>query len=202
MSDSASPAVAHAATVLAADVVVRRATEADVATIVEFQLAMALETEGLALDRAVVTRGVSRPFATPNLADYYVATLPPAAPAHHGVVKIAAAGADSPAVACASDLDSDGRVVVGSLMITFEWSDWRAGSMWWLESVYVVPACRRGGVFTAMYRYVEGRMRADPDAAGLRLYVEEDNVRAQGAYRRLGMELEHYKMMKATKGAF
>jgi GNAT superfamily N-acetyltransferase len=82
----------------------------------------------------------------------------------------------------------------GCLLITYEWSDWRNGDWWWFQSVYVVPAARRAGVFRALYAEVERRARATPDVIGLRLYVERDNVRAQRTYASLGMEEEAYRM--------
>jgi GNAT superfamily N-acetyltransferase len=82
----------------------------------------------------------------------------------------------------------------GCLLMTYEWSDWRNGDWWWFQSVYVVPAGRRAGVFRALYAEVERRARATPDVIGLRLYVERDNVRAQRTYASLGMEEEAYRM--------
>lgn len=84
---------------------------------------------------------------------------------------------------------------VGCLLITYEWSDWRNGDWWWFQSVYVVPAARRGGVFRALYAEVERRARA-AGAVGLRLYVERDNARAQRTYASLGMEEEAYRMLR------
>ena len=85
-------------------------------------------------------------------------------------------------------------VRAGCLLITYEWSDWRNGDWWWFQSVYVVPAARRSGVFRALYAEVERRARATPHAIGLRLYVERDNARAQRTYASLGMEEEAYRM--------
>ena len=79
----------------------------------------------------------------------------------------------------------EGRVV-GQLMVTFEWSDWRNADFWWIQSVYVPPEFRSRGVFGGLYRHVE-RLARDAGACGLRLYVERDNAGAQAAYRRLGM---------------
>jgi ribosomal protein S18 acetylase RimI-like enzyme len=76
--------------------------------------------------------------------------------------------------------------VVGQLMITFEWSDWRNGMFWWIQSVYVHPEFRSQGIFKALYLHVEGLAR-EAGACGLRLYVERDNAQAQEVYRRLGM---------------
>ena len=72
--------------------------------------------------------------------------------------------------------ENDG-VVVGQIMVTYEWSDWRNGNLWWIQSVYVHPDWRRKGVFSALYHHVESLASADPDAIGLRLYVEENNTR-------------------------
>ncbi|MEO8810385.1 MAG: GNAT family N-acetyltransferase [Rhodanobacter sp.] len=84
-------------------------------------------------------------------------------------------------------------VAVGGLLVTFEWSDWRGGDFWWIQSVYVEPAARRGGVFRALYAAVEQR-GTDAGAVGLRLYVETENRRAQQTYALLGMERCHYYM--------
>jgi GNAT superfamily N-acetyltransferase len=87
--------------------------------------------------------------------------------------------------------------IVGALMITYEWSDWRNADFWWLQSVYVRPEARRTGVFTLLYRSVEA-MALAAGACGLRLYVEQDNLRAQQTYRRLGMSEGHYRMMERS----
>ncbi|MBD8882261.1 MULTISPECIES: GNAT family N-acetyltransferase [Rhodanobacter] len=84
-------------------------------------------------------------------------------------------------------------VAVGGLMVTFEWSDWRNGDYWWIQSVYVVPEARRDGAFRALYAEVERRARA-ARAASLRLYVETENGRAQATYERQGMHRCHYEM--------
>ncbi len=78
-------------------------------------------------------------------------------------------------------------VVVGQCMVTFEWSDWRDGWLWWFQSVYVHPDHRRGGVFRGLYRFVETRATARDDVRGLRLYVERGNESAMETYRALGM---------------
>ncbi|MGH8164112.1 MAG: GNAT family N-acetyltransferase [Rhodanobacteraceae bacterium] len=85
---------------------------------------------------------------------------------------------------------------IGCLLITFEWSDWRNGDWWWLQSVYVIPEARRGGVFRALYADVECRARGAPGVIGLRLYVERDNARAQKTYAALGMDEESYRMFR------
>lgn len=91
--------------------------------------------------------------------------------------------------------EAAGRVV-GQIMITREWSDWRNGTMWWIQSVYVHPDFRRRGVFAALYRHVESHARADAGVCGLRLYVEKGNERALRTYRALGMVDPGYRVME------
>jgi ribosomal protein S18 acetylase RimI-like enzyme len=86
--------------------------------------------------------------------------------------------------------DDDGTVVA-SLLITYEWSDWRNCSVWWFQSVYVIPEYRRRGVFRNMYGHIK-HLAEKQDIAGLRLYVETKNSRAQKTYEALGMSSEHY----------
>ncbi len=87
--------------------------------------------------------------------------------------------------------------VVGQLMVTYEWSDWRNGNIWWIQSVYVHPDWRRHGVFRALYEHVESRAAATPGVIGLRLYVETGNTRAQQTYAALGMVNPNYLVMEA-----
>jgi len=88
--------------------------------------------------------------------------------------------------------------VVASLLITNEWSDWRNANVWWFQSVYVMPAYRRAGIFRSMYFNI--RNEADKQGvAGLRLYVETNNLRAQKTYEALGMKSEHYTMFEWMK---
>lgn len=87
-------------------------------------------------------------------------------------------------------------IVAGCLLITYEWSDWRNGDWWWIQSVYVRPDHRRHGVFRSLYRYVETAARADTGVVGLRLFVEWENERAQRTYAALGMQQEHYHMYR------
>ncbi|MGH8155697.1 MAG: GNAT family N-acetyltransferase [Rhodanobacteraceae bacterium] len=86
-------------------------------------------------------------------------------------------------------------VPAGCLLITYEWSDWRNGDWWWIQSVYVVAGARRRGLFRTLFADVEQRARA-ANAVGLRLYVERDNQRAQQTYAALGMREEPYKMLR------
>jgi GNAT superfamily N-acetyltransferase len=93
-----------------------------------------------------------------------------------------------------AETDEDG--VLGTLSVTQEWSDWRCGLFWWIQSVYVVPEARGRGVFTELYDRVRTLGRQTPDVIGLRLYVERNNVRAQRAYARLGMEETAYRIFE------
>ena len=89
----------------------------------------------------------------------------------------------------------DGKVV-GQLLITYEWSDWRNGLFWWIQSVYVVPARRRSGIFSSLYRKVSDIAQHDPAVCGLRLYVEQTNKRAHDTYVSLGMSQAGYEVME------
>ena len=142
--------------------VVRPATAADIDVIVQFNAAMAVETEAKTLDPKVLRAGVAAVLAEPRRGFYLIAE-------HAGEV-------------------------AGCLMITYEWSDWRNGDWWWLQSVYVRPEHRRGGVFRALYAEVEQLAGARADVVGLRLYVEQDNRHAQETYAALGMHEEQYRM--------
>jgi GNAT superfamily N-acetyltransferase len=93
--------------------------------------------------------------------------------------------------------EDDGNVVA-SLLITYEWSDWRNTDVWWFQSVYVLPAFRRKGIFRSMYEHI--KKEADSRGiAGLRLYVETNNIRAHKTYEALGMQNEHYLMYEWMK---
>ncbi|HEY0144164.1 MAG TPA: GNAT family N-acetyltransferase [Thermoanaerobaculia bacterium] len=145
----------------------RNATPSDAAAIVDFQVAMARETEELDLDRAVTTNGVDAVFADPSKGRYFVA-------------------------------ESDGRVIA-SLMITYEWSDWRNGVVWWIQSVYVIPEFRKQRVYAGLYEHVRALIADDDAIRGIRLYVDERNTAAQQVYARLGMNGEHYRVFEWMK---
>lgn len=142
-------------------VTVRDARRDDLPNLVQWNAAMAWETEHKRLDPAVLTRGMTAVLDEPRRGFYLVAE-------HDGV----------PA---------------GCLMVTYEWSDWRCGDFWWIQSVYVIEAARRSGVFRAMYAAVAQRA-SEAGAVGLRLYVETENARAQQTYADLGMSRCHYFM--------
>ncbi|MCK9537578.1 GNAT family N-acetyltransferase [Dokdonella sp.] len=145
-------------------VIVREATPADHAFLVDCNLAMARETEGRLLDRATLQRGIAGVLGTPSRGFYLVA--------------------------------ENGGGAAGCVLVTREWSDWRNGDWWWLQSVYVLPAARRHGVFRALHAAVRERARARPDVVGLRLYVERDNRVAQATYGRLGLLETIYRMLE------
>lgn len=92
----------------------------------------------------------------------------------------------------------DGSKVVASLLITYEWSDWRNANIWWFQSVYVLPEYRRKGVFRSMYQAVKDEAEL-MGVKGLRLYVETNNSRAQKTYEALGMNNGHYTMYEWLK---
>jgi GNAT superfamily N-acetyltransferase len=91
--------------------------------------------------------------------------------------------------------EQDGQIV-GQVGLTYEWSDWRNGWFWWIQSVYVVPLARRHGVFRALYRHVEETARADTTVIGIRLYVERDNQAAHETYQNLGLGWTSYMVME------
>ena len=91
----------------------------------------------------------------------------------------------------------DGRVV-GQLMTTHEWSDWRNGLFLWIQSVYVLPDYRGAGVFRALYDHLAGMAGSDSRICGIRLYVDRSNEGAQGVYARLGMHRSNYGVMETV----
>lgn len=84
--------------------------------------------------------------------------------------------------------------IAGALLVTYEWSDWRNGVFYWIQSVYVKPAFRRQGIYARMYAFLKDMARARKDVCGFRLYVEKDNTGAQKTYEKLGMTKTHYLM--------
>jgi GNAT superfamily N-acetyltransferase len=138
-------------------VLIRAATSGDLSAIVDFNRRLALETEAKVLDLEVLEPGVTAALADPDRLRYWVAE-----------------------VGCPAQ-------VVGQAAVTREWSDWRRGWVWWLQSVYVEQAFRGRGVFRALFHQIRNEARSLPDVIGLRLYVEDSNHAAQRTYRALGM---------------
>ncbi len=144
----------------------RRATDGDVATIVEFNLQLALETEGKVLNPETMQQGVSRGIKQFPEAQYFLAEC--------------------------------GRQLVGQLMFTREWSDWRNGWMLWLQSVYVRQGFRGRGVFRNLLDSALAVVNKDGGAVGLRLYVEKDNEPAIAAYERLQFKDTGYRILETV----
>ena len=143
---------------------VRAAHAADAPLIAAWNAAMAWETEHKRLDPDVLGAGIAAGLADAAKARYFIAM-------------------DDTAVAGGETIG----VPVGTLMLPTEWSDWRNGDWWWIQSVYVPEEHRRRGVFAALYRHVEQLAREAPGVIGLRLYVERENAIAQRTYEALGM---------------
>lgn len=92
----------------------------------------------------------------------------------------------------------DGKVVA-SLLTTFEWSDWRNGTVLWIQSVYVMPDYRKQGVYKAMYQHIKTFVEKDPSLKGIRLYAEKTNLTAHKVYENSGMSAEHYQLYEWLK---
>lgn len=90
--------------------------------------------------------------------------------------------------------------IIGSLLITYEWSDWRNGDIWWIQSVYVVPEARGRGAFKQLFQHIKSLAEADHHVHGLRLYVDRNNERAKRVYQQLGMNGDHYEVFEWMKG--
>jgi ribosomal protein S18 acetylase RimI-like enzyme len=93
-------------------------------------------------------------------------------------------------------LAEEGGTVLGQLSLTTEWSDWRNGWLWWIQSVYVRPEARRRGIFRALYQHIYQEANENPTVIGLRLYVERDNQAAQQTYLGMGMEWTSYLVLQ------
>ncbi len=89
--------------------------------------------------------------------------------------------------------------VVASLLVTFEWSDWRNKWVLWIQSVYVLPEYRKQGIFKNMYAHIKKWATDDREVAGIRLYVDKTNQHAIDVYRKLGMDGEHYRLFEWMK---
>ena len=145
--------------------IIRRAVESDLETLVNFNQAMAWETEQKKLDPETLTRGVSAVLKHRAQAFYLLAQRD--------------------------------NTIAGSLMITEEWSDWRAGRFWWIQSVYVAPEFRRQGIYRSLYEEVKTAAEEQGDVCGIRLYVEKENSAAQQTYQQLGMHECQYFMYES-----
>lgn len=148
------------------DINIRFANENDIAALVEFNQRMAQETEGKELKAEIIRPGVEGLFQNKQYGFYIIAE------------------------------DTSNNKSVGGLMITYEWSDWRNGLMWWIQSVYVMPDYHRRGIYKRLYEFVKERAKQEGNVRGFRLYVEKENTVAQQTYSKLGMEESHYLMFE------
>jgi GNAT superfamily N-acetyltransferase len=94
--------------------------------------------------------------------------------------------------------EEEGRVLA-CLLVTFEWSDWRNGTVLWVQSVYVVPEARGRGIYRRLYEHLKARVESAPDLRGIRLYVDKRNAAARRVYERSGMTREHYELFEWLK---
>ena len=143
---------------------IRAAGPGDLDVLASFAQAMALETEGKALDETTLRAGVANLLADPLRGRTFV-------------------------------VESNGEVVA-SLMLTTEWSEWRNGTFWWIQSVYVRPSERGRGHYRRLHEHVRALAEQEPDVCGIRLYVERENTGAQATYRAMGMEETHYLLFE------
>ncbi len=141
---------------------IRKGQLSDLSSLVEFNQAMAQETEGLTLNQQTLTTGVTTLLENPAKGFYLVA-----------------------------EIDNE---IAGSLMVTFEWSDWRAKDYYWIQSVYIRPQNRRQGIYGKLYQAVKDIAHEQGGAASFRLYVEKENTQAQKTYQALGMHESYYLM--------
>jgi GNAT superfamily N-acetyltransferase len=146
------------------NVLIRDAALADRPMIVEFSRRLALETEDKVLDPAILDAGVAQALADPDRLRFWVAEI------------------------------GDPRRIVGQAAITREWTDWRNGWLWWLQSVYVAEPNRGRGVFRALFQHIRNEAQAVPQVIGLRLYVENGNHAAMQTYQSLGMKPGRYSI--------
>ena len=139
---------------------VRIATLNDVESIVDFQLKMAAETEGIKLHEPTVLKGVTAVISDKTKGQYYVTEI-------------------------------NGKIIA-SLLTTYEWSDWRNGTILWIQSVYVLNEYRRKGIYRNMYSYIKQLVMENDKLNGKRLYADKSNFPAHKTYQKLGMSPDHY----------
>ena len=138
----------------------------DLHTLVDFNAAMAQETEGKTLELGRLREGVAAVLNDETLGFYCVA--------------------------------EESGTVIGQLLITTEWSDWRNAFFWWIQSVYVAPGFRRRGVYSSLHRYVIAEASREGNVCGLRLYVDGDNLAAQKTYTSLDMLRSNYQLWETN----
>ena len=143
---------------------IRRAKPPDQLIVAEFNSRLALETENKLLDASVLNRGVALALSEPDRLCYWLAEV------------------------------ADSADAIGQAAISREWSDWRNGWIWWLQSVYVLESHRGRGVFRALFRAIRDEARGERDVIGIRLYVEDSNEPALRTYRALGLRPGGYSV--------
>jgi len=146
---------------------VRKATAKDIISIVDFQLKMAAETEGIELHEPTVFKGVTAVINDAAKGQYYVTEI--------------------------------NDQIVASLLTTYEWSDWRNGTILWIQSVYVLKEYRRKGVYRNMYSHIKQLVLENEKLNGIRLYADKSNHPAHKTYQELGMNHDHYTTFEWLK---
>ena len=146
---------------------IRKAGFEDIEKIADYNVQMAKETEDKTLDRTVVIKGVKAVVEDPHKGFYLVA-----------------------------EKKDNGKDVVGQLMITFEWSDWRNKCFWWIQSVFVDRRYRNQKIFTSLYEEIKRLIKSREDICGLKLYVKEHNESAKKVYEALGMNRTSYEIFE------
>jgi len=149
------------------EIEIREAYICEINYIVEFQIAMALETEQIELQLQTVKNGVTAVFCDTSKGRYYIA--------------------------------KKGDRPIATMLTTYEWSDWRNGTVIWLQSVYVIPEFRGTGVFRKMYEFIKQKVSDNEHFMGIRLYVDNRNTAAQKVYEALGMDGSHYRYFEWMK---
>ncbi len=143
---------------------IRVATVSDIPILVQYNIAMAQETENKTLDYDVVHKGVTSVINDTTKGFYFIA--------------------------------KDADIIMGQLMITTEWSDWRNGYFWWIQSVYVHPDYRKRSIFRSLFLHAKDLAQQKGSICGMRLYVDESNTTAQHVYSSLGWEKTDYQFFE------
>ncbi|MGB0911285.1 MAG: GNAT family N-acetyltransferase [Nitrospirales bacterium] len=150
------------------EIIVRDARLSDLDHLVEFNLAMALETEKRNLSPPLLRAGVQSVLKQPSRGFYLVGEIQ----------------------------QDHSPLIAGQLLITYEWSDWRNANFWWIQSVYVHQNWRHRGVFRALYQHVYDQAQTRSDVCGVRLYVEQENAQAKVVYAKMGLVVTPYQMLE------
>lgn len=150
---------------------VRNAGIADLDRICQFNQQLAIETENRSLPADVLRKGVAAALESAERLRYWVA-----------------------------ESGAEPRLVIGQVAVSYEWSDWRNGWIWWLQSVYVDFAWRGKGVFRSLLEQVKADARSEGQVIGLRLYMEHDNQVARATYNKAGFVSAGYEVLELMWG--